>query len=190
MKILKIILLINFFFLNSSFSFSQNHIEINSEKEFQTYFHVAMLKYNDTLQNALKRRDILYVRFNISEKGFLDSILFSVKQPVIIIDVLKNVLSQVKMNMKGIENNETYYILPVNYDYSPEPNPNGDINDLFGRIEKIDVSNWQSYLNFDNNGLFKVEENNKGLWGIKCVFLPPIKITCHNTFTNSNRTFH
>ncbi len=186
----KTIFLFAFAAFYTNASISQPQIEISSEREFGIFFQQEVLKSRDTIEKTVKRHDVLYVRFKITENGIPDSILFSVKQPAVLIEVIKSALSKIKLNMKGIEKNTSYYVLPVNYNFTPDIKPGEDaLTSLLARAEKIDESNWQSYLNFDNNGLFKADESAKGLWGIKCVLLPPVKVTRHNTFSNSTQTF-
>lgn len=186
----KILILVLFLF-TINFSFSQSHIEINSEREFGIFFQQEVLKSRDTIEKTVKRHDVLYVRFKITEDGVPDSIHFSVKQPAVLVDVIRMTLSKIKLNMKGVEKNTSYYVLPVNYNFTPDIKPGEDaLTSLLARAEKIDESNWQSYLNFDNNELFNADENEKGLWGIKCILLPPVKVTRHDTFTDSRHTFN
>jgi len=187
----KTIFLFAFAAFYTNASISQPQIEISSEREFGIFFQQEVLKSRDTIEKTVKRYDVLYVRFKITEDGVPDSILFSVKQPAVLIEVIKSALSMIKLNTKGIEKNTSYYyVLPVNYDFTPDIKPGEDaLTSLFARAEKIDESNWQSFLNFDNNDLFKADGSAKGLWGIKCVLLPPVKVTRHNTFSNSTQTF-
>lgn len=177
-----------FFFFLPVITLAQGRKELNSEKEFLSYVQAEIQKNNDTLVSSLKRAGVLYIRFKLTKEGVTDSILYSVKQPVLLTNILTNILNSIKINPPKDEDGSTYYILPIDYNYAPELKPNMDASDLLGRVEKMDPDNWQSYLNFNNNSLFDVNENNKVLWGIKCVFLPPVKITSHNTFSNS--VFH
>lgn len=177
-----------FFFSLSVVVPAQGRKELNSEKEFLSYVQSEVQKNNDTLVSSLKRAGVLYIRFKLTSEGFADSILYSVKQPVLLTNILTKVLNGFKINPPKDEDGSTYFILPVDYNYTPELKPNMDVADLLGRVEKMDPDNWQSYLNFNNNTLFDVTGNNKVLWGIRCVFLPPVKITPHNTY--STNVFH
>lgn len=166
------------FILFLSFTTNAQHLyEIKNESDFRSFFFNEITKFNDTISNNVKQTGITFIKFNVGNDGTLDSVKISIKQPKVLIYVLKQVLDKAKIiTLSELDRGKTY-VLPLFYDYQPEPKPITTMDDLESQVVSYDLTDLTSYLNFDFNGFFNVEESQKSLWGIKCVLLPMIKIS-------------
>lgn len=162
--------------LSAFASNAQQYVEVKNEADFNAAFANEITKYKDTIGNNVNFAGIAFIKFNINKDGLLDSIKFSIKQPKVIIYALGEVLNKIKIVVPPNMDFKKFFVLPIFYDYLPESKPSNNMKDLLSQVITYDMNDLNSYLNFDSNGFFKVEESHKELWGINCVFLPMIKI--------------
>lgn len=119
----------------------------------------------------------MFFKFKIASDSSLIDIVCSEKQPKVLISFALNVLRFVKISSgAGNTGHSQTYVLPLFYNYAPDPKPVTTLENLLQQIPVIDVNNLQSYINLNYNNLFTSGTTADELWGIKCVLLPPIKV--------------
>ncbi len=182
----KSLLLLLSFIGNCINSIGQKQIDVNNEAELQRLFATKVVKHNDTISIYVKNNGILFLRFLLNNEGAVDSVKCSGKQPKKLIEILTETLMAFKFPVTNNNNDKKYFVLPVYYDYLPDFTPKQLLDDPTILAPKIDVEDFNSYMNFDFNGLFKVEDSKRTLWGINCVLLPMVKVGLARTYRHSS----
>jgi hypothetical protein len=156
----------------------QSRTIIKNEDDLNVFFASEIGSYNDSLIRIVKRSGSMFLKFNIAKDSTLFNIACSEKQPAYLINIVQEILASIKIGIDGsqLSNNSTY-VLPLYYNYAPEQKPVTTIEELRRQVPDIDVSNLSSYINLNFNNFFNVKASDSELWGIKCVVLPPLKIS-------------
>lgn len=175
MKYIKYLIVVLLFLPNTNQVVAQTKAKINTEKDYVSYFHKEIRKYHDTLSKSLNRYYFFFVKFQIDKHGLIDSVQFSEKQPLLMLEVIKTILSNMEIAIPGNRSENIWFIQPIEFNFYP--NPLSQIIDdeiyLCFKLPKVDTIYNESSFNFNYNNFFLVNE--KVFWGIKSVFLPPLK---------------
>lgn len=157
--------------------YSQSKVVIKNEEALKSFFAEEIGGYNDSLIRIVKLSGSMFFKFNIAKDSTLINIGCSEKQPAYLINIVQGVLGSVKIGLDAnqLSNNSTY-VLPLFYNYAPEPKPVTTIEELRQQVPDINPSNLASYINLNFNNFFNTTTSGGELWGIKCVLLPPVKI--------------
>lgn len=155
---------------------AQEYIEVTNEINFKTAFSNEIAKYNDTISNNLKQVGFIFAKFRIAADNTLDSVQFSAKQPRVLIYALKEVLNKIKIMQATPSSIGTVYVLPIFYDYQPQPKIIKSKEDYLSQVVIYDMAELLSDMTYNSNGFFNEGESQKNLWGIKCTFLPTVYV--------------
>ena len=161
---------------------AQTYFEVKSQRELKTVFFNEIKNYDDTLSKNVKNFGMAFIKFRISDDGKLDSISFSTKSPRVLVYALRQILNKIKIVLPYKLSDNSIFVLPLFYDYQPEPKEIKNLDDYLSQVQIYDPAEMLEDMTFDSNGFFKEEESKKELWGIKCTFLPTVEIKKYRVY--------
>lgn len=173
------LLIVSFFLLLNIELFAQDKIKIKSEKEYQLFFNQQLRSYHDSLSKILNDYLLFSVRFKIQEGGGIDSIYFSINKPSVLLEAVKQALMKIQFIQSSQFVKNTWYVQPFEFNFLPNPTPQIIDNKIYlcYNLPVVDTANFESNLKIavTFNGFYEVSQNDKSIWGLQCVLLPPVK---------------
>ena len=149
-------------------------------KEFENIIRWSVYQHNDTLSKVIYQKEVLFFKFNVNKNARIENIKCSEKQPKLLIDIITTSLRNMKIGTSQFNKTDSgLFVLPVCYNYlgetySPEKQFNTNTN--------IDYNDLDSYINLNKNGFFDNAKTDGILKGLKCTFLPWIKVSPPESF--------
>lgn len=179
-KRVQILLLATFFLLLKIELVAQEKIRIKSAQEYQLFLNQQFTSYHDSLSKTLNDYFIFYVRFKIQEEGGIDSIYFSIHKPTVLLEAVKQSLMKIQFTQGSQFVKDTWYVQPFEFNFIPNPTPQIIDNKIYlcYNLPVVDTTNFESNLKLavtSFNGFYEVSKNDKSIWGLQCVLLPPVK---------------
>lgn len=155
------------------------------DDDYYGHFYKNINNYHDTLCKSLDSYYTLFVKFRLNEDGAVDSIRFSIKRPAIVLEAITETLKGMTLLVRNRFLKNTWYVQPLELNFFREGKSQYIDGKFYQCLElpKIDTTDWQAGLNFNQNGFFEVDR--KEQLGIQCVFLKPVILQRTKVFHHS-----